>query len=328
MKTPARQPGERLWRIAQFTGLVLTLLLIWGLFHVPETALSLLWDVAIPVLPAVFLINPKLWRNVCPLGTLNMLSQGRLRGGSLPEGLLPGAGMVGIVLLLIMVPARRFLFNENGPVLAATILAVALLALLLGALFRRKAGFCNTICPVLPVERLYGQSPLLNVGNPHCSSCAQCVSRACIDVAPAKSIIQTLGSKRLSHAWLQTGFGAFVAGFPGFVLGYYLTDNGPLVTAGMVYVVIAACILASYGLTQILVRGLQLSAEVAIRLLGALAIGLYYWFVGAVVTDHLGLHAQATVVIRGLAFTLIALWLWRSRGAPPSNGRSILVRAR
>ncbi len=316
MKPPPSPSSGHLWRIAQAGGLGVTLLLILGLFRAPGTALSLLWDVAIPLLPAVFLINPKLWRNVCPLGTLNMLASSRLRPGKLPDRRLPGAGMMGIFLLLLMVPARRFLFNENGPVLAVTILVVALLALLLGALFSRKAGFCNSICPVLPVERLYGQSPLLNVANAHCSACSQCVSRGCLDVAPAKSIPQVLGTSRLSHRWLQTGFGAFAASFPGFVLGYYLTTNGPLDTAGSVYFTIALYMLASYALAQIVVRGLNLGADVAVRLVGALAIGLYYWFVGAVVTRHLGLHDGATIAIRTLAFALIALWLWRASGSP------------
>ncbi len=321
---PPSPSGGHLWRIAQIGGLGVTALLISGLFLAPELALRLLWDVVIPLLPAIFLINPKLWRNACPLGTLNMLASGRIRPGGLSDRLLPGAGMAGIFLLLLMVPARRFLFNENGPALAATILVVALLTLLLGALFSRKGGFCNSICPVLPVERLYGQNPLMTVGNAHCSTCSQCVSRGCLDKAPGKSIRQILGTSSMSHNWLQTGFGAFAASFPGFVLGYYLTANGPLETAGQVYSTIAVYTLASYVLAQIVVRGLSLRSETAVRLLGALAIGLYYWFVGAVVSEHLGLHDSATVAIRSLAFTLIALWLWRTSGSPPDTRRILL----
>ena len=114
-------------------------------------------------------------------------------------------------------------------------------------------------------------------------------------------------------------FGAFAASFRGFVLGYYLTTNGPLDTAGSVYFTIALYTLASYVLTQIVVRTLNLGAELAVRLLGALAIGLYYWFASAVVTDHLGLHDGATVTIRTLAFALIALWLWRASGSPADD---------
>ncbi len=313
----------RLWRAAQLIGLVLTAALICGFFVAPEAALSLLWDIAIPILPATFLINPVIWRNVCPLGTLNMLASGRLRDNPLPGRLLAGANGAGIALLLLMVPARRFLFNTNGTALALAILAVAALALSLGALFRRKGGFCNAVCPVLPVERLYGQSPLVKIGSAHCADCSQCVPRACIDVAPAKSVAQTLGRAGCSHAWLKTGYGVFATSFPGFVLGYYLTTDGPPSGAGSVYLTVAAAMLASHAASQLLVRGLRLSADTALRLLGALAIGLYYWFAGPVIAGHLALGAGAALVIRAAAFALIALWLWRAFGRPPAGLRRL-----
>lgn len=313
----------RLWRAAQMLGLVLTAALVAGLFLVPEAALSLLWDIAIPILPATFLINPVVWRNVCPLGTLNMLTGGRLGVNPLPERLLAGANAFGIVLLLLMVPARRFAFNTDGPVLAVTIVAVAVLALALGAFFQRKGGFCNAVCPVLPVERLYGQSPLVRIGNAHCADCSQCVSRACIDIAPAKSIAQTLGRANRSHSWLKTGYGIFATSFPGFVLGYYLTLDGPPSSAGTVYLIVAATMLASHAASQLLVRGLRLSADTALRLLGALAIGLYYWFAGPVIAGHLALAEGAAFVIRGAAFALVALWLWRAFRRPPVGLRRL-----
>lgn len=307
----ALRPRTDLWRIGQVIALAATLALVAGLFRAPEAALSLLWDVAIPILPAVFLVNPALWRNVCPLGTLNMLTNGWGAHAALPDRLLPAAGAIGIVLLAVMVPARRFLFNANGPALAFTILAVAALALLLGAFFARRAGFCNAICPVLPVERLYGQNPLIAVGNARCGSCRGCVSRGCIDLAKTHSIAQTLGPSRLSHDWLQSVYGIFAAAFPGFVLGYYLVPDGPLDSAGTVYFTVAACSGASYLLAQVVVRILKLGSVPALRLLAALAIGLYYWFAAAVVAGHLGFPDWAPAAIRILTMILIALWLWR-----------------
>jgi hypothetical protein len=300
------------WRLAQALALAATLALIAALWVVPDTALHLLWDVAIPLLPAVFLVHPALWRNLCPLGTLNMLPN-RWGARRLLDGrLIPIAGVTGIALLALMVPARRFLFNTNGPVLAVTIAGVAVLALVLGLVFDKKAGFCSGICPVLPVERLYGQSPLLAVGNPRCLPCTMCTTRGCIDIALSKSIAQTLGRARASHAWLQTGYGIFAAGFPGFVVGYNLTEDGGLASAGSVYLTVALWTAGSYLATQVLVRALGLSAAVTIRYLGALALGLYYWFVAPVVTDHLALPAWVPIVVRTAALALVALWLWRA----------------
>jgi hypothetical protein len=300
------------WRLAQVFALLATFALVAALWVVPHTGLRLLWDVAIPLLPAAFLLHPALWRNICPLGTLNMLPNRWGAGRVLDDRLIPIAGGMGIVLLALMVPARRFLFNTEGPVLAATILGVALLALVLGAIFDKKAGFCSGICPVLPVERLYGQSPLLAVSNPRCLPCTMCTTRGCIDIAQAKSIAQTLGRARKSHAWLQSGYGIFAAGFPGFVTGYNLTQDGGLASAGPVYLTVALWTGGSYLATQVLVRAAGLSAAVALRLLGALAIGLYYWFVAPVVTDHLGLPGWAPIVVRTAALGLVAIWLWRA----------------
>jgi hypothetical protein len=301
-----------LWRLAQGAGIVATGALLVALVRVPEIALRLLWDVAVPVLPAVFLIQPTLWRNVCPLGTINLLLNRQGARRVLDPRLAPSASMVGILLLALMVPARRFLFNTDGTVPAITIVLVAVLALLLGLAFDKKAGFCSSICPVLPVEKLYGQNPLFDAGNPRCMPCTMCTTRACIDIAQSKSIAQTLGRARKSHAWLQTGYGVFAASFPGFVAAYYLTKDGPLSTAGSVYLTIAIGVACSYLITQVLVRGLDLSATIAIRALGAIAIGFYYWFAATTVTGHLNLPAWAPPLIRTTAFALVAIWLWRA----------------
>jgi hypothetical protein len=299
---------------------VLTVALIAALFAVPGTATRVLWDGVIPFLPAVFLIHPGLWRSVCPLATLNMLPGRRSAGRVLDDRLIPVAGAIGIALLAVLVPARRFLFNQNGAALAVTIIGVALLALGLGLVFDKKAGFCSAICPVLPVERLYGQQPLIKVSNSRCAPCTGCVTRGCLDAAQAKSIPQLLGRPRKSHAWLQSHYGIFAASFPGFVVGYYLTPDGPVSSAGSVYLTVVLGAAVSYAATQGLVRLSGISAAVAIRLLGAVAFGLYYWFAAGVVSQHLGLPAWAPAAIRAAALGLILWWL-RPAALPNLPGR-------
>jgi hypothetical protein len=304
------------WRIAQSLALAATLALIPLLVVAPGTGLRVLWDVAIPILPAVFLIQPALWRNLCPLATINTIGNRWSMGLVVKGRVLSVATWTGIVLLAVMVPARRFLFNSDGPVLAAVIAAVALLALVAGLVFDKKAGFCSGICPVLPVERLYGQSPLGQVSNPRCTPCTLCTAPGCIDLSQSKSIPQLFGPRRKSHAWLQTGFGVFAAGFPGFVLGYNLTRDGDLATAGTVYLAVGVAVALSYLLTQLVVRTLHLSSTVSIRILGTIAIALYYWFAAATVSANLSLPDWSPAAIRLAAFGLIGIWLWRAM--PPS----------
>src|SRR5690606_14283352 len=163
----------------------------------------------------------------------------RTRGLKLDARALRWAAPAGVALLALLVPARRFLFNVDGSALAAVIVAVAVLALVSGFVFERKAGFCNAICPVLPVERLYGQRPLARVGTAHCPSCSLCTTRGCLDVSAEKALPQLLGPARRSTRWLLTPYGAFAAAFPGFVLAYSVIPDVAPVEVGRVYLVVA-----------------------------------------------------------------------------------------
>lgn len=316
MKPATAGRGRRLWVAAQWIGVAATGALMIGLLAAPTFTLAALWNVAIPILPASFLINPGIWRNVCPLATLGTLPNGLAGRRALGGRWLGMAGAVGMVLLLILVPARRGLFNADGVALAAVILAVALAAACLGAFFELKAGFCNAMCPVLPVERLYGQRPLLAVANARCAPCTVCTLRACLDLAPSKSIAQLFGRSRRSHRWLTTPYGIFAAAFPGFVIGYYLTADGPLAVMGNVYLTVTAWAAGSYLVTAAAVVGLGLKAAWILPALGALAIACYYWFAAPVVATALGAATAGTVAVRSAAFALLAVWAWAAVRRP------------
>lgn len=311
--------GSPLWTVAQVSGVVLTAVLLWALVWAPQPTLTILWNAVIPILPAAFLVSPALWRNVCPLATLNLLTA---RFG-FQHKLEPVAqrrfGMVGIVLLLVMVPARRFIFNVHGPVLAGTIVVVALLALLLGLAFSTKAGFCNALCPVLPVERLYGQRPMLRVPNPRCAPCTLCTTRGCVDLTPRRTVSTALGARAGSAAWLLTSFGAFAAAFPGFIVGYYTTVDGPLTSALGVYRHVGLYALVSYALVAALVLGTRIASDRATLLIAAACVSLYYWFAATAVADALGLPQWWVVGVRVAALALVALWLGRAVRPEPSK---------
>lgn len=298
-----------LWHAAQYTGLALTMALIAGLFAAPELALNILWNAAIPILPAVFLASPTIWRNVCPLATLTLLPGDGLRRFRMSERLTRTATLVGIVLLVTMVPARRLLFNSDGAALAGTIAAVALLSLSAGVFFVRKSGFCNAICPVLPVERLYGQSPLARVTNVRCNPCIGCTERGCIDLSPADSVRTAIGPRWYSRAWMATPYGLFAASFPGFIIGYFTTANSGIEGAGALAVHMLVAMTASAAITVTLVLLLRMAAALALVLLAAAAAGLYYWYAAAAVATAWSLGGAAAWGIRLAAAVLIAAWL-------------------
>ena len=187
-----------LWAVARWSALLsVPLLLVWLVLQ-PTPALKALWYIAIPLLPATFFLSPALWRGVCPLATLNEMGNRLGTQRTLSARMLLTLNIGGLVLFQLMVPARHFGFNQNGPVLAGTVLAVGGLALLLGARFTVRSAFCNALCPVLPVELLYGQAPLVRMDRGRCSTCSVCTPRGCIDLAERKA--ERLSALNEAHA--------------------------------------------------------------------------------------------------------------------------------
>ncbi len=270
--------GPTVWRWAQLLCWAAGMF-IWGaLIFKPELGLHLLWNVLIPIVPALLVLAPGVWRNLCPLGSMSLaphhfgLSQGKRLSKAWRDRLYLGA----FLLLIVVVPLRKVMLDTNGPALAAILGAVGLLAIGLGFTFTWKSGWCSSLCPVYPVELLYGAQPLVSVPNAHCSSCLNCVapcSESTAGLTPTTAIDTKLG--RLVGIVL-TGF------FPGFVWGWY---NVPTYSGweGISQLQVA------YGVPYI-AGGLTLAVYLALRkawpqkenliasVFAASAIMTYYWF--------------------------------------------------
>lgn len=305
-----------LWGTAQLVVLVVTFALIGGFVVRPEPSLNLLWGVLIPILPITFLLGTGWWRSLCPLATLNMLPNPWIGRRAVSTTAARTAGVVGIVLLFGMVPARRFFFNTNGLIMAGTVLAVALLALFLGFAYDAKAGFCNAICPILPVERLYGQYPLLSADNPRCPSCSACTPGTCIDLSPARSLFETIGASPTGQDWLRRPLGIFAASFPGFVFGYYTTADVPMSQAGSVYLQVMVCAVISYALVAAGTALTGAQGRLVLPLLAGTAVGIYYWFAAPLIAEALGVSASVGTLIRIVALLVVAAWLSSALRAP------------
>lgn len=295
------------WSVAQIAGMVLTTVLVFSLVRWPDLSLHVLWDMVIPLLPAVFLVNPLVWRNVCPLATLNAFGGTRRATPVMLASTQSTAGVVGIVLLLLMVPARRLLFNEHGVALAATIVAVAALALMAGYLAPRRSGFCNSLCPVLPVEKLYGQSPLVAMGSARCGDCARCTPVGCIDLVGRRSAVQSVVGIR-GEQWLLSPFGAFACAFPGFVIGYFTTTNGDGATAASTYAHVALWSLGSVAVLGMIARVIRVRASLMLLALGGLSAGIYYWYAAPRLAAAFGGGATMGIGTRIFALCLVSLW--------------------
>jgi hypothetical protein len=295
-----------------------------------------LWYGVIPALPAIFFINTAIWRGLCPLATLNELGNriGRQRSPS-PRTQL-GLSLGGLALFHLMVPARHFLFNQNGLALVVTVAAVGGIAVLLGAWFTVRSAFCNALCPVLPVELLYGQAPLVPLERGRCDSCTVCTPRGCLDLAGPKAMPQLLGASRHTARWLATPHGVFFAALPGFVLGYNRVQDGPLASAVPVYGTTLGWSFASILVIASVVYAFRVSSRLALPAIAALSGGLYYWYAGPAIMNQLDGGAWLSAGIRIGGMGLVAAWLLRvlwdsNRGqgggrVPPE--RSIVVAQR
>ncbi len=283
----------------------------------PEDALRLFWYAVVPALPAVFRLNPELWRNVCPVATLNTLRPPRPDGDirSLNARWVNVATGVGIGLFFVLVPARLFLLDVDPGATGALLSSVGGTALLGGIVLDRKAGFCNSVCPLLPVERLYGQRPLLDVENARCASCRACTRSACLDLNPARSGFVSLGAASSSGRWHMTPFGAFALSLPGMVAAYFLlqsamsgaaTDSLP--TEGVAYGATAGCAVLGWALLAATFRLTGSSSARALVWAASLAAALFYWFVPASIGSAWGLPTAWVWILRAGALGLVGVW--------------------
>jgi hypothetical protein len=330
------------WRVLQAAALLGLLGAVVALAAAPALGLRVVWSAAVPALPAVFLLGPALWRNICPLATLGTGTtpatplttsewRARLMATStlpVPSGPAPGtrtlptvhasagqrgrrgaiarANAAGIVLLLALLPARRLLLNESAPATLLLLVIAALTAWALGRRGERKAGFCNALCPVLPVERLYGQSPMVLPDNPRCQPCTVCTTRGCLDLAGRKAVAQVLGPGRRTRAWLRAPFGAFAASFPGLVLAYGLV---PVLSANPIETVALFLGLgAASWLVVLAAAAAGLPSGTLVPACAAVAAAAYYWFAGPDLGRAWGIPALGEA-IRVAGLGMVGLWV-------------------
>jgi nitrite reductase (NADH) large subunit len=272
------------------------LALIGALFADPHWALSVFWGIFIPLTPLLFFLAPGLWRNICPLAAVNQTARvfRFSRGLTLPEPLVEHAYLIPVVLLFGLIPARRVLFNTNGPAVGALLLGVGALAFFGGVALRGKSGWCSTFCPLLPVQRIYGQTPFAIVRNSHCEPCVGC-AKNCFDFNPQVAQFADLYD---DHPVRPAYRKLFVGAFPGLVLAYFTIGNHGVLRT---YELFAAVVLASAGLFLLLDTVVRISTATIPTLFAAAALNIFYWYSFPRLAQRLA-HAQPD------------WWVWGSRG--------------
>jgi NADPH-dependent 2,4-dienoyl-CoA reductase/sulfur reductase-like enzyme/ferredoxin len=305
---------RRLWQALRIVSVAFTLGVVYLLVVDPESGLSLFWKIVVPSLPLVFFIAPGLWRNLCPMSTMNQLPRmfGFTRGMNLSKWLKEYAFVFGMTVLFIAVPARQLLFNTSGPAVAVLILGAMGMAFLGGLIFKGKSGWCSSFCPLLPVQRLYGQTPTVLIPNSHCEHCVGC-AKNCYDFNPQAAYL----ADQYDEDPHYRGYRRFFAGaFPGLIWAYFTTVPGQEDAAAL-YVRFALTVASGVGLFYFLDTFLKINRARLTAVCAILALNLFYWFVMPVLTkgyaNLFGMTPMAWVApVLQAALAGVSLW-WLAR---------------
>ncbi len=171
------------------------------------------WTVLMPLVPIGFtLIGFHAWRRICPLAAIGSLGAMHTRTRRrVPRWLARWPMTTSLALLFVALWARFMATNGDGLALGTMLVGLAVSAALFNFFFSGKS-WCNYVCPVGVVERIYTDAaPLRETPNARCEPCTGCV-RACPDIDQDKSYRSSLTStdRRLA-----------TYAFPGLVLGFY-----------------------------------------------------------------------------------------------------------
>ncbi len=301
------------WHLGRVVSLASLAALIGLLLTSPETGLRAVWGLAVPLLPAVWLIAPGLWRNVCPFATMNQLPRlfGFTRGLTLTPAWRDAAYVIGLLLFLFLASARQVLFNESADATAGLLLGLLSAAFLGGVVFKGKSGWCSTFCPLLPVQRLYGQTPWAVLPNAWCKPCVGC-AKSCYDFNPTVAQLADLYDDDPRYSGYRKFFAALL---PGFVLGF-LTMPAEL-SPGLRLVRLFVFAASSLGLFLTLQTFARRSAFRLVALFAATAITLFYAFGLPVVFMNLkalfGLATPDWVLWALRAFVVCGALYWLGR---------------
>ena len=264
------------WKIAQFTVWLIGVSILFNLIFNPIIGIHLFWNILIPVAPALIVIAVGLWRNICPMAStalfaLHINISGRKKINISQTGRIQ---LFAVISLFIIVPLRHAIFDLNGPATAVLIVALGVIAFISGLLFEWKSGWCSGLCPVHPVEKLYGLNNRFTFQNAHCDQCYRCVT-PCPDTTPG---IHPLSSEKTTYHKIA-GY-LMVGAFPGFIWGWFQVPDYSGITSIEQLITIYKSPLIGSLVTSLLFFILKryLKENILYALFASSAVSCYYWF--------------------------------------------------
>jgi hypothetical protein len=179
--------------------------------------LLIFWNILIPVAPALLVVATGLWRNVCPMATTVLLPRrfNLSKRKIMPAQTQAVLQVIAVIALYMIVPLRHAVFNRSGMSTAILLFAATSIGFTMGFIYDWKSGWCASLCPIHPVEKLYGGNTIASLPNAHCHKCVNC-SIPCPDSTPN---IHPAMSKKTSGNKISGVL--TIGGLPGFIWGWF-----------------------------------------------------------------------------------------------------------
>src|SRR6266511_3951756 len=173
----------------------------------------IVWNMDIAALPLfIVLVGFHRWRRICPLAFFNQIPVLLRRPGTrrASDWLQANAYYVSFAVFFVSLWIRLIATNGSGPAIAVFFILIALAALLYGVLYTGKT-WCNFICPLSFIEKVYTEPHgLRETPNSQCVKCTACKA-ACPDINEENGYWKEIQSNSKRFAYFA---------FPGLVLGF------------------------------------------------------------------------------------------------------------
>lgn len=182
--SPPAAPGERRLRVAGACALAIFVgLVVLGWFG-QSLAGRVVWTVAVAALPLVIVLaGYHRWRSICPLAWFAKLPARLGRPGKrrASRRLQTNYYYVAFSIFFVALWLRLIAINGDGKALALFLVLISLAALAFGLLFTGKT-WCNYVCPISFIEKVYTEPRgLRQTPNSQCPKCTAC-KPACPDI--------------------------------------------------------------------------------------------------------------------------------------------------
>jgi len=268
------------WHVVRAIVVVGAFGLIAALFAAPRLGLIAWWLYVLPTLPLLLVLAPGIWRNVCPMAALNQVPRlfGFTRGLTVPAWLGRHAILIQATLYVALISTRAPWLDHAGWAVGTMMLLALGAAFLGGLVFKGKSGWCGTFCPLMPLQRLYGQTPAVVVPNSHCATCVGCTAN-CLDFNPRLAVVADVQE---SEPYRIGQLKLFAGSFPGFVVAFFTVPNsviGAPADVGMslarYYGLTAVYMLVSLGAFFVLDALVPLTPLVLMAVFGAAGLNLH-----------------------------------------------------